>query len=75
MQRQSFALSDGDILGGVPVFIGTRVPVKTLFEYLKADHPPGEFLDDFPSVGRGQAEAVLEMSQQQWQEYPHEAAA
>ena len=75
MQRQSLVVSDDDILGGVPVFVGTRVPVKTLFDYLKADHPLGEFLDDFPTVGRGQAEDVLEVSRQQWQEGPHEAAA
>ena len=67
MQPQSLVISDDDILGGVPVFVGTRVPVKTLFDYLKTDHPLAEFLDDFPTVGRGQAEAVLEMSHQQWQ--------
>ena len=77
MQRQSLVISDDDILGGVAVFVGTRVPVKTLFDYLKADHPLGDFLDDFPTVGRVQAEAVLEMSQQHWQaqEDTHEAAA
>jgi len=74
MQSQSLVVSDDDILGGVPVFAGTRVPVKTLFDYLKAGHPLGEFLDDFPTVGRGQAEAVLDFSREQWQER-HEAAA
>jgi uncharacterized protein (DUF433 family) len=63
MQRESFIVSDDDILGGIPVFVGTRVPVSTLFDYLKADHPLGDFLDDFPSVERTQAEAVLVMSQ------------
>ncbi len=75
MQRQSVVISDDDILGGVPVFVGTRVPVKALFDYLKADHPLADFLDDFPTVTRGQVEAVLEMSQRQWQEHPHEVTA
>ncbi len=70
MQRQSLVISDDDILGGVSVFVGTRVPVKTLFDYLKADHPLADFLDDFPTVGRVQAEAVLEVSQRQWQGRP-----
>jgi uncharacterized protein (DUF433 family) len=41
---------DPDILGGTPVFVGTRVPVKTFIDYLEAGHPLAEFLDDFPSV-------------------------
>ena len=52
--------SDPDILGGVPVFIGTRVPVRALFDYLEHGHPLGEFLDDFPTVTKEQATAVLE---------------
>ena len=51
--------SDTDILGGTPVFIGTRVPVKTLLNYLAADDPLDEFLDHFPSVKKEQAIAVL----------------
>lgn len=46
---------DPDLLGGVPVFVGTRVPLKALLDYLKAGHPLDEFLDDFPSVTREQA--------------------
>jgi uncharacterized protein (DUF433 family) len=42
--------SDPDILGGTPVFVGTRVPVKTLLDYLEAGDPLDEFLDHFPSV-------------------------
>lgn len=42
--------SDPDILGGTPVFVGTRVPVKNLFDYLEAGDSIDEFLDDFPSV-------------------------
>jgi uncharacterized protein (DUF433 family) len=54
--------SDPQILGGVPVFVGTRVPVKTLYEYLEAGDPLDEFLEDFPSVSRGQAIAALELA-------------
>lgn len=49
-----------DILGGTPVFKGTRVPVQTFFEYLEADHSIREFLEDFPTVSRQQAIEVLE---------------
>ncbi len=52
--------SDPEILGGVPVFVGTRVPVKTLYEYLESGDSLEEFLDDFPSVTREQAVAALE---------------
>jgi uncharacterized protein (DUF433 family) len=51
--------SDLDILGGTPVFVGTRVPVKTLLDYLEAGDSLDEFLDHFPSVGRDQAIAAL----------------
>jgi uncharacterized protein (DUF433 family) len=52
--------SDLEILGGVPVFVGTRVPVRALFDYLEHGHPLGEFLDDFPTVTKEQAAGVLE---------------
>ena len=51
---------DPDILGGTPVFVGTRVPVKALLDYLAGGHTLDEFLDDFPTVTREQAVAVLE---------------
>lgn len=50
---------DPDIMGGTPVFVGTRVPFQTLLDYLEAGEPLGEFLDDFPTVSRGQAVAAL----------------
>lgn len=56
--------SDPDILGGTPVFIGTRVPVKTLLDYLAAGDPLNEFLDHFPSVQPEQAIAVLQLAQE-----------
>ena len=52
--------SDPEILGGTPVFVGTRVPLRNLFDYLKRGHGIDEFLDAFPSVSREQAIAVLE---------------
>ena len=54
---------DADILGGTPVFRGTRVPVKTLFEYLENDYSLEEFLECFPSVSRDLACQVLERSE------------
>ena len=56
--------SDPEILGGTPVFVGTRVPVKTLYDYLEAGDSLGEFLDDFPSVTREQAVAALELARE-----------
>jgi uncharacterized protein (DUF433 family) len=49
-------------LSGTPVFTGTRVPVQTLIDYLEAGDPLGAFLDDFPSVTRDHAVAVLELA-------------
>ena len=49
-----------DVLGGTPVFKGTRVPVSTLLDYLAAGDPLERFLDHFPTVGREQAVALLE---------------
>jgi uncharacterized protein (DUF433 family) len=52
--------SDPELLGGTPVFRGTRVPVKALLDYLEGGHPLSDFLEDFPSVTQEQAVAVLE---------------
>jgi uncharacterized protein (DUF433 family) len=57
--------SDPDILGGVPVFVGTRVPVKTLLDYLEGGEPLEVFLDHFPSVSREQAIRILETRQRE----------
>jgi uncharacterized protein (DUF433 family) len=54
--------SDPEILGGTPVFVGTRVPVQTLFDYLEGGEPLAEFLRQFPSVKRDQAVAALEIA-------------
>ena len=74
IRTQNLITRSENILGGVPVFTGTRVPVKTLFDYLKANHPLDDFLDDFPTVTRRQAQQVLEAIQTQLQEPSYEAA-
>ena len=51
--------SDPEILGGMPVFIGTRVPLRNLIDYLEGGHSLDEFLDDFPTVTREQARELL----------------
>ena len=56
--------SDPDILGGTPVFVGTRVPFRTLLDYLEAGDSLDEFLDDFPTVTREQAVAALRLAEE-----------
>jgi uncharacterized protein (DUF433 family) len=56
--------TDPEILSGTPVFVGTRVPVRTLLDYLEAGDPLDEFLEDFPSVTREQAVAALRLANQ-----------
>lgn len=55
---------DPDRMSGEPCFRGSRVPVKTLFDYLESGQPITEFLEDFPPVTREQAEAVLRLAGQ-----------
>lgn len=57
--------SDPEILGGKAVFVGTRVPFKTLFDYLEAGDTLDLFLDHFPSVTRQQAIAALELAREE----------
>jgi uncharacterized protein (DUF433 family) len=63
MKSNDLITVDSDILGGTPVFKGTRVPVKTLFEYLENNYTLDEFLECFPSVTRELARRVLESSE------------
>ena len=65
--------SDPDILGGTPVFVGTRVPVKTLLDYLEAGEALNVFLDHFPSVSREQAIAALELAKEMLVAHAHTA--
>ena len=64
-----------DILGGTPVFAGTRVPVRILIEYLEAGDPLDEFLDNFPTVSRSQAIGVLDLARTMLTGASDEAAA
>jgi uncharacterized protein (DUF433 family) len=61
-ERARIVHGDPEILGGTPVFVGTRVPVKALLDYLEGGHTLSEFLEDFPSVSREQAIGVLELA-------------
>jgi len=54
---------DKEILGGTPVFKGTRVPVQALWDYIKAGDTLEDFLEDFPSVERKQAITLIERAQ------------
>ena len=58
--KSPHVISDPEILGGTPVFIGTRVPVRIIFEHLVAGDSLKVFLEDFPSVNRELAIQVLE---------------
>jgi uncharacterized protein (DUF433 family) len=63
MKSNSLITVDAEILGGTPVFKGTRVPVKSLFDYLENNYTLDEFLECFPSVTRELARRVLESSE------------
>ena len=63
MNATDLFTTDPDILGGTPVFKGTRVPVKTIFDYLEANYTLEEFLECFPSVTREMACRLLERSE------------
>jgi len=64
MLKNKFVTHDPDILSGTPIFVGTRVPVQTLLDYLEGGHPLNEFLDDFPTVQRTHAQGVLRFLKQ-----------
>ena len=59
MKETSVVHSDPNILGGTPVFVGTRVPVQALIDYIEGGHSLNAFLDDFPTVTRDMAIAAL----------------
>jgi uncharacterized protein (DUF433 family) len=62
MKETSVVRCDPEILGGTPVFVGTRVPVQALIDYIESGHSLNEFLDDFPTVTRDVAIAALEQA-------------
>ena len=53
---------DKEVMSGTPVFVGTRVPIQNLFDYIEGGDGLSEFLDDFPSVSKESAVALLEMA-------------
>ena len=63
MNSTDLITTDPEILGGTPVFKGTRVPIKTLFEYLENNYSLEEFLECFPSVTHDMACQILERSE------------
>jgi uncharacterized protein (DUF433 family) len=73
MPKPDIVHSDPEILGGTPVFVGTRVPVKSLFEHLEAGDALDVFLESLPSVSREQAVAALELAREMTE--AHAAAA
>ena len=64
MQREEIIHSNPEVLGGTPVFTGTRVPIRSLFDHLEAGDSIDDFLEGFPSVRRDQVIALLEISQE-----------
>jgi uncharacterized protein (DUF433 family) len=64
MEQKEIIHSNPEVLGGTPVFTGTRVPVRSLFDHLEAGESIDDFLEGFPSVRRDQVIALLEISQE-----------
>jgi len=62
MQYKSINI-DPEIMGGTPVFMGTRVPIQSLFDYLECGETLEEFLDNFPTVKRKQTIEVLQIAE------------
>lgn len=63
--KESVVTSAPDIMGGTPVFAGTRVPVQTLIDYLKGGESIDDFLEGFPTVSRQQVVTLLEEAEEQ----------
>ena len=75
MSKERLIQRSDEILGGTPVFAGTRVPVKTLFDYLEGGDTLDEFLEDFPAVSREHAVKVLERMKEALLAQEYESAA
>lgn len=67
--------SKAGFVSGTPIFVGTRVPLKNLFDYLAGGYRLDEFLDDFPGVGREQAIRTLDMARKTLEQIAYETAA
>ena len=75
MTKDQLIQSSKNVLGGTPVFAGTRVPVQTFIDYLEGGDRLDDFLDDFPTVSRAQAHSALELAKKALLETPDESAA
>ena len=75
MSQERLIQRSDEILGGTPVFAGTRVPVQTLFDYLDGGDNLDDFLDDFPSVSREHAVKVIERMKETLLAQEYESAA
>ena len=75
MSREILIQRSEELLGGTPVFAGTRVPVQTLFDYIEEGDTLNEFLDDFPAVSREHAVKVLERMKETLLAQEYESAA
>ena len=73
MRNKAVIHSDPDILGGTTVFVGTRVPLQNLIDYLEAGDSLDDFLDSFPTVTRKQAIAALELAREALEASAHSA--
>ena len=60
MKKKSVVKIDPEIMSGTPCFAGTRVPIRSLFDYLEGGHPLVDFFDDFPTVTAAQVKSLLE---------------
>lgn len=63
--NEALVTASPEVMGGTPVFAGTRVPVQTLIDYLKAGESIEDFLEGFPTVSRGQVVAFLQKAEEQ----------
>lgn len=75
MLQEALVQRSDDILGGTPVFAGTRVPVQTLFDYLEEGNTFGDFLNDFPSVSQEHAVRALERMKEAFLTREYESTA
>jgi uncharacterized protein (DUF433 family) len=73
MKKRSVVHSDPEVMSGTTVFVGTRVPLKNLFDYIEAGDSLSEFLLDFPGVKKAQAIAALEMAREVLEDRAHSA--
>ncbi len=62
MEARKIISRDPEVLGGTPVFAGTRVPIESMFDHLEAGVSLDTFLEDFPTVSREQAVSLLELA-------------